>query len=97
MAVPACMEADLQAFLDHLDALSDQGPVSQARLDALLGKAEQYHTRFDAPDIPDNPVRGQLAELSRRIEALQAVKQHERTRNIEPGTDGIGPLIGGHF
>jgi hypothetical protein len=96
-AVPACMEADLQAFLDYLDALSDQGPISQARLDAVLDKAEQYHTHFDLPDRPADPVRAQLSELSRRIETLREQREIDRNRNIEPGSDGIGPLLGGHF
>ena len=96
-AVPACMEADLQAFLDYLETLSEQGPISQARLDAVLDQAERYHTRFDLPDIPPNPVKAKLAQLGDRIEALRDQREAVRTRNLEPGTDGIGSTLGGQF
>ena len=95
--IPACMEADLQAFLDYLESLSEQGPISQQRFDKVADQVEQWHTRYDLPDPPPNPVREKLAQLGERIEALRAQREADRTRNIEPGTDGVGSMLGGQF
>jgi hypothetical protein len=96
-AVPACMEADLQAFLDYLESLAEQGPISQARLDAVLDQAERWHTRYDLPDPTPPAVERKLNALGDHIETLRKQREIDRNRNIEPGQDGIGPLVGGHF